>query len=138
MASDALKVANAAQGESEKLLKKARESLKGIDLSSGLQTTHSGLLNQLRQYADPKSVENVAAGTLEDALKARSEWEERRARGHGKVGSAIQRFATNLAYFFGAYSDIINAVKKVGGPYGEAGYQAISILLFVSYLQSRI
>jgi hypothetical protein len=132
LASEALKFANGAKDESEKLKQMAYKSLKGVDIRSDLQTTQSGLVNQLRGYADPKGVAIAAAGTIEEALQARSHWKAYHSHGYGKFGSTLQRFATSLASFMGAYSGIVNAVKSAGGPYGEAGYQAISVLLIVS------
>lgn len=132
--SETLKLANKAKDESEKLKQLAYDSLKGVDVRSQLQSTQAGLVDQLKGYADSKSVTIAAAGSLEEALTARADWDAYHGHGYGKFGSHLQRFATGLASFMGAYSGIINAVKSAGGPYGEAGYQAISVLLIVSFL----
>lgn len=133
MASEALKIANAAKDESERLVKTVSESLKGVDVGSELQRPYSGLISQLHRYADPQNITNVAARTLDEALKAQFDWEVQHSRGFRKVGSTVQHFANSLANFVGAYSGVVDVVKRVGGPYGEAGYQAISVLLFVSH-----
>ncbi len=138
VASEALRLAKSAQDESNRLRELACASLKGVDVQSQLQKTQLGLVNQLSQQAHPQSVAIAAAGTLEKALVARAEWQASHEHGIGKFGSSMQRFATSLASFIGAYSGIVDAVKSAGGPYGEAGYQAISVLLIVIWPRSSM
>lgn len=86
-----------------------------------VQITKDGLLRQL-------------AGTeLSGALSAKTRWREARQHGVRKFGAKVQNFASGLSTFISAYASVVEAVKSAGGPYGAAGYQAISLLLIVGY-----
>lgn len=82
----------------------------------------------------PKEVSQAAYAALTDGIASKEAWTERRSHGVHKVGAHIQNFATNLAKFVEAYSGIVEVVKSAGGPYGSAGYSALSCLLAVSTL----
>lgn len=117
----ALLLAKEASGESERLKQLAHESLGDFDVNQHVQVTKDGLLKQL------------AGVKLHGALSAKLDWTDARQHGVGKFGATVQHFATGLANFMGAYSGVVEAVKNAGGPYGTAGYQAISVLLIVGF-----
>ena len=114
-------LAKEASAESDQLKHWAQDELGSPEVKPYVHLTKDGLLKQL---ADVK---------LRGALRAKSDWSDARQHGVGEVGATVQRFATGLAHFIGAYSGIVEAVKCAGGPYGAAGYQAISVLLVVRH-----
>jgi hypothetical protein len=116
-----LLLAKEASKESERLKRLAHDSLADFDVNQHVQVTKDGLLKQL------------AGVELHGALSAKSDWSDDRKHGVGKFGATVQRFANGLSKFMSAYSGIVEAVKNAGGPYGAAGYQAISVLLIVGY-----
>jgi hypothetical protein len=78
----------------------------------------------------PASVD--AARELEGAVKVQGAYEEERQAGGKMVGSVIQRYLNQFAQFVGAYGNLLEAVATAGGPYGEVGFQTLSILFIVS------
>ena len=110
-----------AEGAIEELKQLAHDSLGDFDLNQYMQVNKDGLLEQLTTVK------------LNGALSAKADWADRRKHGVGKFGATAQSFATSLSDFLGVFSGIVDAVKNAGGPYGSAGYQAISLLLIVCY-----
>ena len=102
-----------------------------MNCGSKLQITKPGLAHQLCKHAHPDSIAISAAESLEVAVRAQEKWKASREGGLRKFTSGLQRLATSLSSFMVANSGIVDAVRITTGPYGEAGYQAISILLTV-------
>jgi hypothetical protein len=69
---------------------------------------------------------------VEGATKAHETYQDQRLAGGKMVASAMQRRLNDFAQFVGAFDGLMEKIASAGSPYGEIGYQTLSILLIVS------
>ena len=104
-----------------------------MPLNAVICKDRKSLESQLMRYG-AEDIHSVAEATLEQGLYAKTKWQAGRSQGSGKVLAGVQKFATNLARVVQAYSGIFDLLQDATGPYGTAGYAAMSCLFAVSLL----
>ena len=103
-------------------LEKSKASLPG-----GIANTKDELDRQIAEVQGPLSIEGV-----ETATSAHNAYQQERLAGGKKVANAFQRKLSDFAQFIGAFDGLMETIASAGSPYGEIGYQTLSILLIVS------
>jgi len=109
-------------------LEKSKASLPG-----GIANTKDELDRQIAevqtgtQSSGPLSIEGV-----ETATSAHNAYQQERLAGGKKVANAFQRKLNDFAQFISAFDGLMETIASAGSPYGEIGYQTLSILLIVS------
>ncbi|KAJ2986019.1 hypothetical protein NUW58_g5232 [Xylaria curta] len=103
--------------------------------NSRVASTEAELFAQITQirnaYKTTSQDRMAAVQGFNEASRARDMYQKRRQEGTLRFAHRIQAFANGIAEFITAYSGIIELVRGAGGPYGEVGYQTLSILLIV-------
>lgn len=108
-----------------------RQALRVGNKEVQVAATKDELKKQIEEIQSGESLRTIALENLDNASKSRDEYQFQREHGSKRVGRWAQEFANGFAEFVGAYSGIIDIIKGAGGPYGEVGYQTLSILLIV-------
>ncbi|KAK3319661.1 hypothetical protein B0T19DRAFT_432835 [Cercophora scortea] len=137
-------------GKSPEVLKREHESFKKavapvISKSENLASTKEELEGQISKIkgdhdGPSRSSTSAAVDAAQDlnaATKARDAYTQERAKGARKAASAVQHGLDAMAKFISAYSSLLETVMSAGGPYGEVGYQTLSILLIVVVNKSK-
>ncbi|KAK3690380.1 hypothetical protein B0T22DRAFT_515714 [Podospora appendiculata] len=136
-------------GKSAEVLKREHENFKKevapvISKDETLASTKEELERQILKIKGDRhnrpsraSTGAVATKDLDAATKAHDAYTQERAAGGRMVASAVQRGLDAMAKFIGAYSSLLETVMSAGGPYGEVGYQTLSILLIVVVNKSK-
>lgn len=106
------------------------KEIKSKNTGTQIHDTKEGLEHQIRHRRKLADDVNTA---LYAAMASKEDWKEDRSQGLRRAGTGIQTFATNLGKVLDRYSGIVNLIQIVGGPYGAAGYSALSCLLTVSF-----
>jgi hypothetical protein len=111
--------------------KRIQHALRISNKEFQVATTKDELNKQIEEIQNGESLHAVALENLDEASKSRDAYQLDRKHGAKRVGRWGQEFANAFAEFVSAYSGILDIVKGAGGPYGEIGYQTLSILLIV-------
>jgi hypothetical protein len=112
--------------------KRIRHALRIGKKEVQVATTKDELKKQIEEIQIGESLHAVALENLDSASKSRDAYQLEREHGSKRISRWAQEFANGFAEFVSAYSGILDIVKGAGGPYGEVGYQTLSILLIVS------
>ena len=115
----------------EKFKRKFRRALKSGHEAIKIAKTEDELKQQIEDIRSWDSIRGGALESLDEASKARETHQDQRKYGGKRIGRGAQEFVSGFAQFLGAYSSILDIVRGAGGPYGEVGYQTLSILLIV-------
>lgn len=115
----------------QKFKRQFRRALKTGNEEVKIAKTEYELKKQIEEIQNGDSLRGGALESLDEASKARKGHQDGRKSGGKRVGRGAQEFVTGFAKFLGAYSSILDIVRGAGGPYGEVGYQTLSILLIV-------
>ena len=75
---------------------------------------------------------DLAAEQFEAASKSQDVYKQQRESGIREAGAMFQKGLYAFAQFAASCSSIVEAVSSAAGPYGQVGYQTLSILLIVS------
>lgn len=119
----------------QKFKKQLRHALRISNKEVQIATTNDELKKQIEEIQNGESIHAVALENLDNASKSRDAYKLEREHGSKRVGRWAQEFANGFAEFFSAYSGILDIMRGAGGPYGEVGYQTLSILLIVGLFQ---
>ena len=111
--------------------KRLRNALRIGNKEVQIASTKDELEKQIEEIQNPESIHTVARKNFDKAVRSRNEYQLEREHGPKKVGRWAQEFASGFARFVATYSGILEIVRRAGGPYGEVGYQTLSILLIV-------
>jgi hypothetical protein len=125
--------ADQANVKTEELKRLVSKELHSERMKIQICDTRQGLDLQLASTS--KEWSEAAYTALDAGLISEEAWKQRRNHGVYKFGANVQKFANNLAKVVDAYSGIVDVVVKAGGPYGSAGYTALSCLLAVSTIK---
>lgn len=115
----------------QKFKKRFRRALKLGNVQTKIAETEDELQQQIEDITCWDRIRGSAFKSLDEASKAQETYQDQRIQGRKRLGRGVQEFASGLSQFLGAYSSILDIVKGAGGPYGEIGYQTLSILLIV-------
>ena len=94
-------------------------------------TTQEDLEGQIAR--EESKLREEAQSVLGTAVQIHQNYREERTRGTKKIGYKAQNFIKCFASFLSAYSAIVDLVRGAGQIYGEAAYETLSVLFFVSY-----
>lgn len=99
-----------------------------------IASTKEELLKHIRDAGEghSPSLGDLAAKHFEVASKSQDVYKQQRESGIRGAGAMFQRVLYAFAQFAASYSSILDAVSSAAGPYGQVGYQTLSILLLVS------
>lgn len=135
-ADNALKHEEAFKRKTQDLLQSKR-----INVNSEIACTRDSIKEQVeqirRQALNINPLKEDATATVEVAVSKVAQWEVKRRNGRRKGAALVEKFLRNFSGFLEAYSGIVEVVKCAGAPYGEAGYEAVSLLLIVSKYHRR-
>ena len=81
--------------------------------------------------ADYGTVKHQASALISGARWAREDYQLKRSRGGRKIAGSAQDIASRCGEFLGAYSGVVEVVKKAGSFYGEVAYETISVLFII-------
>ncbi|KAK4446489.1 hypothetical protein QBC34DRAFT_331299 [Podospora aff. communis PSN243] len=134
----AKKNAEVIRREHESFKKKALRALKigkkrDVTIASSkdeLERQISGMLGQSSGAGSP-GPSSLVLQEMEGATKAHEAYQDQRLAGGKMVASAMQRRLDDFAQFVGAFDGLMEKIASAGSPYGEIGYQTLSILLIV-------
>jgi hypothetical protein len=92
------------------------------------------LEKQIRDVESQRSmsIRGQAVEGFKAASESRESYQQQRKGGRRKVGAVIQHSLNSLSHVIASFSNIVETVASAGGPYGQVGYQTLSILLIVS------
>lgn len=128
------KDAETTKREHEIFKKRAFRALKLKEQRVELAGSREGLQRQLSEITgDTPFSSSMVVHEVDSATRAHDAYQHERAKGLKMVASGAQRHLNDFAQFVGAYEGILERVSSAGGPYGEVGYQTLSILLIVSF-----
>jgi len=91
-----------------------------------------------RQISEIQGESLLVGQEVEGATKALESYQQGRLAGGKKAASSLQRRLNGFAHFVSAFDGLMEKIASAGSPYGEVGYQTLSILLIVSAAPTQV
>ncbi|KAI1873284.1 uncharacterized protein JN550_003537 [Neoarthrinium moseri] len=110
------------------------------NISGSLVASTKEELRQQYEHFAPQEVSTsstTAINEFKNVSDSISTYQNRRQIGMRAVGAGLQRGMNDLSVVIAKFSSIVDAVAGAGGPYGQVGYQTLSILLIVFVNKSK-
>lgn len=124
--------------EHESFKRKVVRALKFGKSPAGIASSREELnrqISDLQGATHPAST--LAVQEVEAASKSHDAYRQARSQGAKMVASSVQRGLSEFAQFISAFDGLLEKVASAGAPFGEVGYQTLSILLMVSWCHPR-
>lgn len=119
--------------EHQRFRKRLSHVLKG---SPKLASNKKELEQRIREIGDHSGGSNAigerAVAEFNHAAERQESFQQQGEGGSRRANAVFQESLFAISRFAAAYSSILEAVSKASGPYGEIGYQTMTILLIVS------